>query len=264
MHRRLALAVSALALSLAAPAAALAQGADIEGVWSYNGGQVVVRSQPGGPFLGTVIRVTQLAECPHPVGEHMWTNVVPQPDGQYFGEHQWFNTSTCQPLPTKGRTAWRVLAKPDGTKLLRACFSKPETPELQPSIAPDGTFTNVNQRCHDSDLIAPLPTGRPQIGQIVTLPSQGRRRCMSRRAFRIRLKEPPGDALETASVFVNNRRVETRTGARITAPIDLRGLPRGRYTVKITARTILGQSISGTRRYRTCARRSARSNRSPV
>jgi hypothetical protein len=58
--------------------------------------------------------------------------------------------------------------------------------------------------------------------------------------------------------------VQTRSRARITAPINLRGLPRGRYTVKITARTVLGRTISGSRRYRTCAPRRRGSNRSPV
>jgi hypothetical protein len=58
--------------------------------------------------------------------------------------------------------------------------------------------------------------------------------------------------------------MQTRRRDRITAPIDLRGLPRGRYTVKITARTVLGRTITGTRRYRTCAPRRRGSNRGPV
>jgi hypothetical protein len=262
MSRRLALLV--VGASLVAPSTALAQGADIEGVWGFTGGQVAVQAQPDGSFQGTVVRPTQFSACTHPAGEKMWTNVRRQPDGQYWGEHQWFNTSDCSYLPTKGRTAWRVLARPDGQKFLRACFAKPETPDQQPSIAPDGTSADVNQGCNDSDLIAPLPAGTPQVNAIATLPSQGRRRCLSKRSFRIRLKEPPGDALETASVFVNNRRVETRTGDRVTAPVDLRNLPRGRYTVKITARTVLGRTITGTRKYRTCARKRRSGTRAPV
>jgi hypothetical protein len=147
---------------------------------------------------------------------------------------------------------------------LRVCFAAPERPELQPTIAPDGSSTNTTTSCSDSDLVSPLPAGKPKINAIATLPSQGRRRCLSKRSFRIRLKEPPGDALQTASVFVNNRRVQTRTGERITAPVNLRNLPRGRYTVKITARTVLGKTITGTRKYRTCARKRRGSNRSRV
>jgi hypothetical protein len=144
------------------------------------------------------------------------------------------------------------------------CFSRPETPDVQPKIAPDGSNTDTNDECRDSDLVSPLPTSRPTVSQIATLPRQGSRRCLSRRSFRIRLKEPRGDALLTASVFVNNRRVQTRRGRRITAPINLRGLPRGRYTVRITARTVLGRTISGSRRYRTCAPKRRSRNRAPV
>jgi hypothetical protein len=47
------------------------------------------------------------------------------------------------------------------------------------------------------------------------------------------------------------------------ARINLRGLPKGRYTVRITATTVLGRTITGKRRYRTCARgrRGSGSNR---
>jgi hypothetical protein len=263
MHRRLALLV-AFGVSLVVPSAASAQAADIEAVWAFTGGQVAVQAQSDGTFIGTVIRPTTFAQCPHPNGEQMWIGVRRQPDGQYFGGHQWFNNSDCSPVANRGNTAYRVLARPDGAKFLRVCFAAPERPELQPTIAPDGSSTNTTTSCSDSDLVSPLPAGKPKINAIATLPSQGRRRCLSKRSFRIRLKEPPGDALQTASVFVNNRRVQTRTGERITAPVNLRNLPRGRYTVKITARTVLGKTITGTRKYRTCARKRRGSNRSRV
>ena len=236
---------------LALPSTAAAQGADVEGIWGFESGQVAVQAESGG-FVGTIIRPTRFSACVHPSGERMWTGITPQPDGQYFGKHQWFNTSDCSYLPNLGNIAMRVLARPDGQKFLRVCFAPPEEPATQPTIAPDGSSANANRGCNDSNLVAPLPQGRPTVSQIVTLPRQGRRRCLSRRSFTIRLREPRGDALATASVFVNGRRVETRRGERITAPINLRGLPRGRYTVRITARTVLGRSISGTRRYRTC------------
>ena len=256
--------ISACLVAAAAPAAAHAQAADIEAVWSFSGGQVAVQAQSDGSFVGTVIRTTTLANCPHPVGELMWSSIQRQPDGSYWGGHQWFRNSDCSAIPTRGRTAYRVIARPDGARFLRVCFSRPETPDVQPKIAPDGSNTDTNDECRDSDLVSALPASRPTVDQIATLPRQGSRRCLSRRSFRIRLKEPAGDALDTASVFVSGRRVQTRRRDRITAPINLRGLPRGRYTVKITARTVLGRTISGSRRYRTCAPRRRGGNRSPV
>jgi hypothetical protein len=261
---RLLLTAALTALALLSAASSAAAAADIEGVWSFNGGQVAVRAQPDGSFLGTVIRETRFSTCPHRVGEQMWIEVRPQADGSYWGKHQWFNNATCAPLPTRGNTAFRVLARPDGSRFLRVCFSRPETPEVQPTIAPDGTPANVNRDCYDSELLRPLATGTPRIDRIATLPRQGRRRCLSRRSFRIRLREPPGDALETARVYVNGRRVAIRRRDRITAPVNLRGLPRGRYTVKITATTVLGKTITGKRRYRTCAPRRGGGDPSPV
>jgi hypothetical protein len=241
-------------LGLAFPASASAA-ADIEAVWSFSGGQIAVQAQADGTFDGTVVRSTTFSECTHPVGELVWDAVTVQPDGSYWGGHQWFRTPSCEPL-ARGNSAWRVLAKPDGSRFLRICFAPPENPEIQPTIAPDGTSTDATRGCSDSDLVAELPTTTPKVEQIAVLPKKPAKGCFSKRSFRIRLKEPPGDALRTALVFVNGKRVVTRrTAGRITAPVTLRGLPRGRYTVRITATTVLGRTITGTRRYRTCAKK---------
>jgi hypothetical protein len=90
-------------------------------------------------------------------------------------------------------------------------------------------------------------------GGVVVAPSN--RRCLSKRRFRIRIRERRGIRIEQVIVFVNRRRVATRRGRRVTAPVDLRGLPKGRYTVNITVITTDGRIIQGKRRYRTCAPR---------
>lgn len=254
----------ALALGGAVAPTAHAQSADVEAVWSFQGGQIAVKSQSDGSFAGTVIRVTRFATCNHPVGEQIWAAMRRQPDGQLWGGHQWFNNADCSPLAQRGPTAYRVLAKPDGARFLRVCFGRPEQPDTQPKIAPDGSSSDVSDECVDSDLVSPLAAAAPTVKTIATLPSQGARRCLSRRSFRIRLKEPAGDALKTARVTVNGKLVGTRSGERITAPIVLRGLPRGRYRVRIAATTVLGRTISGTRRYRTCAPKRRRSASGPL
>ena len=238
-----------VAVGLMAVPAEASAAADIEHVWSFTGGQVAIQAQSDGSFLGTVIRATRFSQCTHEVGERMWTEVRAQPDASYWGKHQWFNTSTCAPLPNRGNTAYRVLTRPDGSQFLRVCFAKPETPEIQPKIAPDGTSTDVNADCSDSDAVI-VPPGAPTVKTISDLPSN--RRCRSRRSFRIHLREPPGDALSTAVVQLNGRKVATRRLGRITAPVNLRGLPRGTYTVRIVARTVLGRRISGKRTFHTC------------
>jgi len=247
-------------LLLAFPTSAFAA-ADIEAVWSFNGGQVAVQAQEDGSFSGTVIRPTRFAECVHPSGELMWAGVRLQPDGSYWGGHQFFRRETCESTG-RGQAAYRVMLREGGERFLRVCFAPPETPDVQPTIAPDGSSANATSGCSDSDLVSELPSGTPKVQEIAKLPSN--KRCRSRRAFTIRLKEPQGDALRSAKVFVNGKRAAVRKGERVTAKVDLRGLPRGRYTVRIAARTVLGRTIKGKRRYRTCAGKHGPSNRGPL
>ena len=79
--------------------------------------------------------------------------------------------------------------------------------------------------------------------------------CISQRNFRIRLRQPGGARLRSAAVTLNGRPVPvTRDDdGRLTAPVDLRGFSTGTYEVEIKARTAGGRTLTGTRRYRTCA-----------
>lgn len=87
---------------------------------------------------------------------------------------------------------------------------------------------------------------------------QAARSCTSRRSFRIRVRSKRRDPVVNASVSVNGKRVKSLKGKRVTAPVVLRGLPKGTFLVKITATTRKGRKISGTRRYKTCTPKAAR------
>jgi len=52
---------------------------------------------------------------------------------------------------------------------------------------------------------------------------------------------------------VNGRRKVRVTGRRLSTPVDLRGLPRGRYRVEVRVRLADGRTLRQTRGYRTCA-----------
>jgi hypothetical protein len=102
--------------------------------------------------------------------------------------------------------------------------------------------------------IATPPTAQPPASdEAATLPSA--KRCVSRRRFRIRLRAPAGDALRSARVMVNGRRVKVLRDKRLTAPVDLRGLPKGRFRIQVVATTRSGRTLTSTRRYRTCAKK---------
>ena len=73
-------------------------------------------------------------------------------------------------------------------------------------------------------------------GSDVALPRA--RTCRSRRRFTIRLVRPRRGRIVAARVYVNGKRVRTvRSRGRVLARVDLRGLPRGRFTVRIVVRT---------------------------
>jgi hypothetical protein len=91
----------------------------------------------------------------------------------------------------------------------------------------------------------------PRAAEVIALPSS--KRCASRRRFRIHVKRTAGVTYASAAVFVNGKRVKVVKQARLTAPVDLRGLPKGRFSVKIVVTTVDGRKVSATRRYRACA-----------
>lgn len=97
---------------------------------------------------------------------------------------------------------------------------------------------------------APAKPATLVASRVFVLPSA--KACISRRAFRIRLRVPVGVTAKTATVLVNGKRTKLIKGARLTAPIDLRGLPKGKVTVKITLTTTDGRSVTSARTYRTC------------
>lgn len=88
---------------------------------------------------------------------------------------------------------------------------------------------------------------------VITAPSASQ--CVSRRDFVIHVQQIKGVIYRRVSVYVNGRRVDVVHGERYRARVDLRGLPKGRYTVRITVLTTTARTIAGTRTYHTCSPR---------
>lgn len=245
-------AVAVAACVGAGSAAAVAQPA-IEGVWSFSGGEVIVAPDAGGRLTGTVAAPTTFVSCTHPVGQAMWTDVRELGDGSYAGLHQWYAGSGagCH-LAQLGPTAFRVITRSDGSRYLRVCFNAPGSGA--PTIAPDGSPTNVNYGCTDSALVAAVPVAAPVFATSVLLPSAAPKRvCLSRRHFVIHVREPRHDPFVTMKIYLDHRLLRFfRHGDEITAVIDLRELPKGTYTVRIRARTAAGFVVKGRRTYHTC------------
>src|SRR6476620_1218955 len=177
------------AVSLLWAAASGAQAASpIEGVWSFNGGRIAIQQsgQPG-QFAGTVVAPTTFSLCTHPVGEEIWTQMAKQPDGSYWGLHQWFfETSECVRNPALGRTAWRVLQSAGG-RYLRACFREPGS-GLQPTISPHVVVENATFGCVDSALVSAIPDfSSAHLSRYVSFPAS--KGCLGRRKLRIHIHD---------------------------------------------------------------------------
>ncbi len=105
---------------------------------------------------------------------------------------------------------------------------------------------------------SPRPVTAPPAGPVSAAVLPSNRRCISRRSFKIHLSKPVGDPLARAEVRVNGRRIQVIKKSRLTAPVDLRGLPKGKVNVSITAVTRSGRRLTATRTYKTCAVRRRR------
>src|ERR671936_678177 len=208
-----AVAAAATIVAFAAPARAADQ---IEGSWLFENGEVLVEATGPGTFKGTVVKPTRFTACTHPMGQVMWQ--IAGSGANYSGTHIWY-TSECAENPG-GRP-----------------------PTFDPPGNPAGTPTG-GTRCHDLTRTLP-PQPAPTFTTVVSMPKQTRK-CRSRRNFRISLREPKADPLVNATVRVNGKRVRVLSGKRLTAPVDLRNLPRGRYTVQIVATTASGKVVQGT------------------
>jgi hypothetical protein len=248
------------ALALCLGSASAQADAEIERVWSFNGGAVDVVAQSNGTLTGIVTAPTKFASCVHSVGEQMWTEMRLQPDGSYWGLHHWFfEAPACVSNPTFGPTAWRVLQNSAHEAYLRVCFSEPGSPE-QPTIAADGSSAHVTYGCANSASIAPLPTAPPEEGKgapfkkAVVLPPT--KACVQSRTLKIHLHEPKYDPLRRVIVWVDGHKaadIHIHSTKQLNRGITLRKLPPGAYKIKVTAITVLGHRLSGSHAYNGCA-----------
>jgi Right handed beta helix region len=133
--------------------------------------------------------------------------------------------------------------------------------EPEPTPTPEPTATPTPSPAPSGGVLGvTVVPPKLKLADVVRFPST--RRCVSRRKFRIRLRTPHGTKITLVSVQVNRKRVKTLRGRRITSVVNLKGLPKGRFKVKITLHTADGRKISGTRRYHTCTKK-LRSRRPP-
>jgi hypothetical protein len=131
---------------------------------------------------------------------------------------------------------------------------------LTGTVAPQGswsgTYTVNGQSQRGTWEVSPSPAPVPapiSAAKAFTLPSS--KVCVSRRKFTIRIRKLPGVTFISAVVKVRGKPVATVKRSRITAPVNLTGLPKGTFTVSIIALASDGRTVTGKRTYHTCAAR---------
>jgi hypothetical protein len=124
----------------------------------------------------------------------------------------------------------------------------PSGSQPQPPSVPESPTAPESQPAGSSATPKPV-----SITSIATLPPT--KLCVSRRKFPIRLRGVKTNRIVRAQIKLNGRQVRNITGKALSLPIDLRGLPKGTFTVEILTTDSAGKKIVGKRAYRTCAPR---------
>ena len=169
-------------------------------------------------------------------------DVTPSPDGKHlYGAHaaslSIFDRATTGATNTTTTTTTATTSTTASTGTTSAPAPAPTTPAPAPVVVPRPPVVAAPAAFKAADFVA-LPSAR---------------KCVSRRRLRVSLKVPRGARVRGADVFVKGKRKARRTAANLTVPVNLTGLPKGTFPVKIDVTLADGRKLSQTRRYKTCA-----------
>jgi uncharacterized repeat protein (TIGR01451 family) len=171
------------------------------------------------------------------------------PPGVTFDSATPSQGSCTQPTATTVDCTLGVI--PDGT----ASVTIAVTPNSSGTYAVTGTASD-----RESGASAPLTLSANVNGTTTTVPSKVApkpstqvRACVSRRNFPIHIQHLRRLHIASATVYVNGLAVRTVRGKHLTAPIDLRQLPKGTFTITIVAHQRNGHALRGKRTYHTCS-----------
>ena len=76
--------------------------------------------------------------------------------------------------------------------------------------------------------------------------------CVSRRTLRVHLTAPAGQTFKRVTFRLRGKVIKMLSGRKIATTVSLKGLPRGRFALKVTATTSAGHVVARTHHYVTC------------
>jgi hypothetical protein len=118
-------------------------------------------------------------------------------------------------------------------------------PEVQPEPPAAAAVAAALERALDAD---------PALAeQVIGAPPA--RTCVSRRKLTLRFFGKGGVKLKEATVRIATRKPLVLRGRKLKPTVDLRGLPKGTFKVRVDAITTSGRTLTVNRQYRTCTAR---------
>ena len=153
------------------------------------------------------------------------------------------------PWPTRGAPSCTTLYISD---------PPPATPAPSGG-SPTPTFTSAPST--DPTPPATITDLPPTTAPSTAAPDQGAvkgvqvRSCTSRRKFGIRVQVPHGSTLLGAEIQLDGKAIRVIQSDRLRSSIDLRGLPKGTFTVVVHLRTKSGKRYDDSRTYKTCRKK---------
>ena len=99
---------------------------------------------------------------------------------------------------------------------------------------------------------APVPAPAPAAGAVLPFTISVPKACTSLRDIRIHIQNVKQFGIVSAVISIDGHSTRTVRGKKLTTAIDLRGLPKGTFTIEIKARTRSGHTLTGKRVYHTC------------
>jgi streptogramin lyase len=125
-----------------------------------------------------------------------------------------------------------------------------------PPTTTPGTSTTTTTTSSTTTTPKGKPTTTPPLATVLGLPSA--QQCLSRRGLVVHVHAPPGQKLLSVKLWLGRKVLRsetfTKTKNNKVPPtlIDLRGLPKGTFTLTIVVETKAGKTYRATRTYHAC------------
>ncbi len=226
--------------------------------------------------IGRIDPAGEVSEFPAPSSP---TNIIKGPDGNMWFTEGGFSAEAgvgciiptgqigLYGVPTESGNPAGITVNKDGSiwitqssgdKLARlypvACGAKP--PAGTPPSSGPGTTPIGNTPTTPITNPPPVKPAPPPLASVLGLPPA--QQCVSKRELLVHVHAPPGQQLLSVKLSLGGKvlRAETFTkGKNHKVPptlVDLKGLPKGTFTLTIVVKTKAGKTYRATRTYHTC------------